>query len=93
MFRIAYGFIFKLLLQVYGRRAQWEDPADWVLETFPWLLGKDEEQILLKIRPEDVGYDSIGLSSENNSPKVQHKLDKDDIITADSDADHMTSDV
>ena len=64
-----------------------------MLETFPWLLGKEEEQILLKIRPEDVGYDSIGLSSENNSPKIKNKQDKEEIITTDSDADHMVSDV
>ena len=64
-----------------------------MLETFPWLLGKEEEQILLKIRPEDVGYDSIGLSSENNSPKIKNKQEKEEIITTDSDADHMVSDV
>ena len=64
-----------------------------MLETFPWLLGKEEEQILLKIRPEDVGYDSIGLSSENNSPKIKNKQEKEEIITSDSDADHMVSDV
>lgn len=77
---------------MYGKRAQWEDPTDWVVETFPWGVTKEGEQILLKIRQEDVGYDSVGLSSENNSPKVQNK-NKEDITINDSEGDSMISDV
>ncbi|KAL4233019.1 positive regulation of invadopodium disassembly [Mactra antiquata] len=80
-------------LQVYGKRAQWEDPTDWVHETFPWGASKEGEQVLLKIRQEDVGYDSVGLSSsENNSPKVQNK-NKEEITVQDSEGDSMVSDV
>ena len=83
-----------MLLQVYGRRAQWEDPSDWVSETFPWSIAKDGESILLKIRQEDVGYDSIGLSSsENSSPKVVKNKNKDEITVNDSEGDSMISDV
>ncbi|XP_052238109.1 neuron navigator 3-like isoform X5 [Dreissena polymorpha] len=80
-------------LQVYGKRAQWEDPSDWVLETFPWGVAKDE-QILLRIRQEDVGYDSIGLlsTSENNSPKVAVK-NKEEGSVNESEGDSMISDV
>ena len=80
------------MLQVYGKRAQWEDPADWVLDNFPWGLSKEGEQILLRIRQEDVGYDSVGISSENNSPKV-HIKNKEDISINDAEADSMISDV
>lgn len=80
-------------MQVYGKRAQWEDPSDWVLETFPWGVAKDE-QILLRIRQEDVGYDSIGLlsTSENNSPKVPLK-NKEEGSVNETEGDSMISDV
>ncbi|XP_069128719.1 neuron navigator 2-like isoform X7 [Argopecten irradians] len=58
-------------LQVYGRRAPWEDPTDWVLETYPWATAKDEDPALLRIRPEDVGYDTQGVISAGNSPQPQ----------------------
>ncbi|XP_077491424.1 sickie isoform X3 [Amblyomma americanum] len=44
-------------LQLYGRRAAWEDPAEWVLETYPWPGSASEAPQLLRLRPEDVGYD------------------------------------
>ncbi|XP_070379377.1 neuron navigator 3 isoform X5 [Dermacentor albipictus] len=44
-------------LQLYGRRAAWEDPAEWVLETYPWPGPVCEAPQLLRLRPEDVGYD------------------------------------
>lgn len=44
-------------LQLYGRRAAWEDPAEWVLETYPWPGPVSEAPQLLRLRPEDVGYD------------------------------------
>lgn len=47
---------------------------------------------MLKIRQEDVGYDSVGLSSENNSPKIPIK-NKEEITVHDSEGDSMISDV
>ncbi|XP_042895687.1 neuron navigator 2 isoform X6 [Parasteatoda tepidariorum] len=45
-------------LQLYGRRAPWEDPAEWVYETYPWPMhGTTSEPQLLRLRPEDVGYE------------------------------------
>ena len=46
-------------LQLYGRRAPWEDPVDYVAESYPWP-DKDNQEQLLRLRPEDVGYDTQG---------------------------------
>ena len=58
------------LWQVYGRRANWEDPADWVIESYPWPHTNDQDwPSLLRLRPEDVGYDAQGTST--TSAKTQ----------------------
>ncbi|GAB6029448.1 neuron navigator [Chamberlinius hualienensis] len=47
-------------LQMYGKRSPWEDPTEWVIESYPWP-SSDALNIdwpaLLRIRPEDVGYE------------------------------------
>ena len=39
----------------------WEDPSDWVIKTYPWTSQgsetADDGPPLLRLRPEDVGYD------------------------------------
>ncbi|XP_052708110.1 neuron navigator 2-like isoform X6 [Crassostrea angulata] len=60
-------------LQVYGKRAPWEDPTDWVLESYPWATAKDEDPSLLKIRPEDVGYDTQGVISTSSGVALKSK--------------------
>ncbi|KAF8783105.1 Neuron navigator 2 like protein [Argiope bruennichi] len=62
-------------LQLYGRRAPWEDPAEWVYETYPWPIHQSTgEPQLLRLRPEDVGYEghpgpSIGSKNQHtNNP-------------------------
>ncbi|XP_048766551.1 neuron navigator 3-like isoform X3 [Ostrea edulis] len=60
-------------LQVYGKRAPWEDPTEWVLESYPWATAKDEDPSLLKIRPEDVGYDSQGVISTSTGVPLKSK--------------------
>ena len=39
----------------------WEDPSDWVIKTYPWTSQANETSAdsppLLRLRPEDVGYD------------------------------------
>ncbi|XP_078326056.1 neuron navigator 2-like isoform X7 [Crassostrea virginica] len=60
-------------LQVYGKRAPWEDPTDWVLESYPWATAKDEDPSLLKIRPEDVGYDTQGVISTSTGVSLKSK--------------------
>ncbi|XP_041847940.1 neuron navigator 2 isoform X2 [Melanotaenia boesemani] len=53
-------------LQLYGRRAAWEDPAAWVIDTYPWsstpLPG--DWPPLLQLRPEDVGFDGYSAPRE-----------------------------
>ncbi|XP_036399130.1 neuron navigator 2-like [Megalops cyprinoides] len=53
-------------LQLYGRRAPWEDPAKWVMETYPWAASPQQHEWppLLQLRPEDVGFDGFSLSRE-----------------------------
>lgn len=60
-------------LQLYGRRAPWEDPAEWVYETYPWPIHSSAtEPQLLRLRPEDVGYEghpgpTMGSKSHHSS--------------------------
>ncbi|XP_067906199.1 neuron navigator 3 isoform X1 [Heterodontus francisci] len=58
-------------LQLYGKRAQWEDPARWVVDTYPWSAGslQHEWPSLLQLRPEDVGYDGHTSAKEGGASK------------------------
>ncbi|XP_041639463.1 neuron navigator 2 isoform X2 [Cheilinus undulatus] len=53
-------------LQLYGRRAAWEDPAAWVIDTYPWSAAPapSEWPPLLQLRPEDVGFDGYSAPRE-----------------------------
>uniref|UniRef100_A0A3Q3W0G2 Neuron navigator 3 n=1 Tax=Mola mola TaxID=94237 RepID=A0A3Q3W0G2_MOLML len=53
-------------LQLYGRRAAWEDPAAWVIDTYPWSAtpAPAEWPPLLQLRPEDVGFDGYSAPRE-----------------------------
>eukprot|EP00095_Tigriopus_kingsejongensis_P008127 maker-scaffold256_size235750-snap-gene-1.26 protein:Tk08127 transcript:maker-scaffold256_size235750-snap-gene-1.26-mRNA-1 annotation:"unnamed protein product" len=47
-------------IQMYGRRAPWEDPLQFVVDTWPWAEPPGDElgnEALVPIRPQDVGYD------------------------------------
>lgn len=54
-------------LQLYGRRAVWEDPSLWVTETCPWSWVPSDWPPLLQLRPEDVGFD--GYSAPREGPR------------------------
>nr|XP_048274364.1 neuron navigator 3 isoform X5 [Myodes glareolus] len=58
-------------LQMYGKRAPWEDPSKWVLETYPWnpVSLPQEGPALLQLRPEDVGYEGCTLTKEATASK------------------------
>ncbi|XP_037552169.1 neuron navigator 3 [Nematolebias whitei] len=64
-------------LQLYGKRAVWEDPSKWVNETYPWNAAslQQEGQSLLQLRPEDVGYDGYSSSKEGASSKQVSQSD------------------
>lgn len=57
-------------LTLYGRRASgsgngestWEDPAQFITSSYPWISTHavhDGSDALLRLRPEDVGYDVV----------------------------------
>ncbi|XP_058482168.1 neuron navigator 3 isoform X6 [Solea solea] len=64
-------------LQLYGKRAAWEDPSKWVNDTYPWNAAslQQDGQSLLQLRPEDVGYDSYNSSKEGASSKQVSQSD------------------
>ncbi|XP_047246325.1 neuron navigator 3 isoform X3 [Girardinichthys multiradiatus] len=64
-------------LQLYGKRAVWEDPYKWVNDTYPWNAAslQQEGQSLLQLRPEDVGYDGYSSSKEGTSSKQVSQSD------------------
>ncbi|XP_051548622.1 neuron navigator 2-like isoform X1 [Myxocyprinus asiaticus] len=71
-------------LQMYGRKAAWEDPAKWVMESFPWVASPQQHEwhSLLRLRPEDVGFDGYSLSQESSPGKqpAQGKSGEDPLI-------------
>ncbi|XP_073940084.1 neuron navigator 3 isoform X2 [Castor canadensis] len=58
-------------LQMYGKRAPWEDPSKWVLDTYPWssVSQPQEGPALLQLRPEDVGYEGCTSAKEATTSK------------------------
>ncbi|XP_020948746.1 neuron navigator 3 isoform X10 [Sus scrofa] len=58
-------------LQMYGKRAPWEDPSKWVLDTYPWSSASlpQEGPALLPLRPEDVGYEGCVSTKEATTSK------------------------
>lgn len=60
-----------MLFQLYGRRAPWEDPAKWVMDTYPWAATPQHHEWppLLQLRPEDVGFDGYSVSREGSTSK------------------------
>nr|XP_061817239.1 neuron navigator 3-like [Nerophis lumbriciformis] len=64
-------------LQLYGKRAAWEDPSKWVSDTYPWKGAslQQEGQSLLQLRPEDVGYEGYSSSKEGASSKQVSQSD------------------
>ncbi|XP_049321230.1 neuron navigator 2 isoform X2 [Astyanax mexicanus] len=70
-------------LQLYGRRAPWEDPARWVMETFPWGSSPvhPDWPALLQLRPEDVGFDGYSASREGaGKQSTQSDSDADPLM-------------
>ncbi|KAE8747145.1 hypothetical protein FOCC_FOCC006143 [Frankliniella occidentalis] len=56
-------------LQLYGRRAPWEDPTVFIVQTYPWTEDAVQggHEALLKLRAEDVGYDMQPMVAGGNS--------------------------
>ncbi|XP_069084886.1 neuron navigator 3 isoform X1 [Pleurodeles waltl] len=58
-------------LQMYGKRAPWEDPSKRVLESYPWSSASSQHEwpSLLQLRPEDVGYEGYSSAKEGTTSK------------------------
>ncbi|KAJ6651372.1 hypothetical protein lerEdw1_020945 [Lerista edwardsae] len=56
-------------LQMYGKRAPWEDPSRWIAETCPWSSLQHDWSSLLQLRPEDVGYEGYASAKEGTTSK------------------------
>lgn len=75
-----------ILHQLYGRRAAWEDPAKWVMESFPWAASPQQHECspppLLQLRPEDVGFDGYSLAREgcHNKQDAQGEAETDPLV-------------
>uniref|UniRef100_A0A671MIH7 Neuron navigator 2-like n=1 Tax=Sinocyclocheilus anshuiensis TaxID=1608454 RepID=A0A671MIH7_9TELE len=71
-------------LLMYGRKAAWEDPAKWVMDSFPWVASPQQHEwhSLLRLRPEDVGFDGYNISQEGSSGKqpAQGKSEEDPLM-------------
>ena len=73
-------------VQTHGSRVPWEDPSDWVIKTYPWTSQgseKSESSPLLRLRPEDVGYDMQAAAAASNKAVS---------ATVQSDTENTTSD-
>lgn len=57
------------------------------METYPWSIAKEEESQLLRIRQEDVGYDTTGIITSTPQPKS-----KSTEVTSEN-GDQLVSDV
>ncbi|XP_040266277.1 neuron navigator 3 isoform X10 [Bufo bufo] len=66
-------------LQMYGKRAPWEDPSRWIFDTFPWNSSSSQRQCpaLLQLQPEDVGYDGYVTAKEGTTSRNVPETDKD----------------
>uniref|UniRef100_A0AAZ3QFN8 AAA+ ATPase domain-containing protein n=1 Tax=Oncorhynchus tshawytscha TaxID=74940 RepID=A0AAZ3QFN8_ONCTS len=71
-------------LQLYGRRSAWEDPALWVIDSYPWSATPTPADWppLLQLRPEDVGFDGYSAPREGIRKEPSQ---------SDSDADPLMS--
>lgn len=69
-------------LQLYGRRAAWEDPAAWVIESYPWSATSTPADWppLLQLRPEDVGFDGYSAPREVRKEPPQSDSDADPLM-------------
>ncbi|XP_026094648.1 LOW QUALITY PROTEIN: neuron navigator 2-like [Carassius auratus] len=71
-------------LQMYGRKAAWEDPAKWVMDSFPWVASPQQHEwhSLLRLRPEDIGFNGYSISPDGSPGKqpAQGKSEEDPLM-------------
>ncbi|TRY65840.1 hypothetical protein DNTS_018014, partial [Danionella cerebrum] len=72
-----YSLVPYLQEALYGKRAAWEDPCKWVIDSYPWSSASlhHESQSLLQLRPEDVGYDGFSSCKDGATSKQVSQSD------------------
>ena len=78
-------FVFSLIyciLQKYGQKSSWEDPTDWLIQTYPWSLDTAD---LLHLRAEDVGYDKQLPANTSNTKQSSNSCSKESNSSRDVD--------
>lgn len=82
--KVSWFHSYNLSLQLYGRRAAWEDPAAWVIDTYPWSATPHpgDWPPLLQLRPEDVGFDGYSAPREGiRKEPAQSDSDADPLVS------------
>ena len=79
---------FLVNFQTYGCRAPWEDLADWIIESYPWSKQLENGPALLRLRPEDVGYEN---KSQQSADKIGNESTPSRITPFDMSNDTETS--
>ncbi|XP_071941718.1 neuron navigator 2-like isoform X2 [Antedon mediterranea] len=70
-------------LQLYGRKASWDDPSEWVVDSYPWTPNSSQEwPSLLRLRPADVGFDGYREhTGTKGSQGTQSDVEGDPLLT------------
>ncbi|XP_056138410.1 neuron navigator 2-like [Lampris incognitus] len=63
--------------QLHGSKVEWKDPADWVIDSWPWS-SSPAHQDLLCLQPEDFGFSGL---SKICSQAGQMAQDKDAVVS------------
>lgn len=85
----SHTYTYHLIIQNYGQKCSWENPTDWLIQTYPWSLDSAD---LLHLRAEDVGYDKqIPISSKSTDDRhsVSSKDSQDHASTTASTTDPL----
>ncbi|CAG7818359.1 unnamed protein product [Allacma fusca] len=69
-------------IQLYGKKAAWEDPTNFLMQTYPWTESHSftsGKSSLQSVRAEDVGYDK-GPNSNGNKVMKPESNDTDPLM-------------
>ncbi|BES93428.1 neuron navigator [Nesidiocoris tenuis] len=69
-------------IQVYGKRTPWQDPAQYICHTYPWAgeAVQGGPEALIRLRPEDVGYEVLQTNSSAQQAKKDPEPEPDPLL-------------
>lgn len=72
-------------IQVYGKRTPWQDPAQYICHTYPWAgeAVQGGPEALIRLRPEDVGYEVLQTNSSAQQAKKDPEPEPDPLVSND----------